>query len=52
MIGFAALSVMRLRRELKERGMLATKLLKTSDEDDDRNAKVSLPDNMERGLSN
>jgi hypothetical protein len=49
-IGFAALSVLKLRRELNERRMLTMKSLKVSD--DSRNAKVSLPDNAERRLSN
>ncbi|MGH9952694.1 MAG: hypothetical protein ACRD5J_13800 [Nitrososphaeraceae archaeon] len=53
MIGFAALSVLRLRKELNERRMIAWKSLGISDNDndDDRNAKVSLPDGAERGLS-
>jgi hypothetical protein len=50
MIGFAALSVMRLRSELNERRTLA-KLLKFSDADN-KNAGTSVPDNTERGLSN
>jgi hypothetical protein len=49
-IGFAALSVLKLRRELNERRMLTMKSLKVSD--NSRNAKVSLPDNAERRLSN
>ncbi|MGH9988069.1 MAG: hypothetical protein ACRD8W_29375, partial [Nitrososphaeraceae archaeon] len=51
-IGFAALSVLRLRKEMNEYRMIAWKSLGISDnDDDDRNAKVSLPDGAERGLS-
>ena len=49
-IGFAALSVMRLRNELNERRMLA-RSLKFSDADN-KNVETSVPDNVERGLSN
>src|SRR5918996_5068982 len=51
-IGFAALSILRLRKELNERRMLVTKLVKVNDGDNDnRNTKASLPSTMERGLS-
>jgi hypothetical protein len=51
-IGFAALSVLRLRKEMKERGMLATKSHKVNDGDNDKgNTKASLPSTVERGLS-
>jgi hypothetical protein len=50
-IGFAALSVLRLRKELNERRMLATKSPKVNDGDNNRNTKTSLPSTVERGLS-
>jgi hypothetical protein len=50
--GFAALSIMRLRRELNKRRTLAINPLKFSDADN-KNAETSaVPDNAERGLSN
>ncbi|MGI0045265.1 MAG: hypothetical protein ACRD47_16285 [Nitrososphaeraceae archaeon] len=49
-IGFAALSVLRLRRELNARRMLATKL-KVSDTDS-RNIESSIPGDAVRGLPN
>lgn len=49
-IGFAALSVMRLRNELNERRMLA-KSLKLNDADN-KGVETSVPDSVERGLSN
>jgi hypothetical protein len=50
-IGFAALSILRLRKELNERRMLATKSPKVNDGDNNRNTKASLPSTVERGLS-
>jgi hypothetical protein len=49
-IGFAALSVLRLRRELNARRMLATKL-KVSNTDS-RNIESSIPGDAVRGLPN
>lgn len=49
-IGFAALSVMRLRRELNKRRMLATKL-KFSDTDSE-NIETPVPGDVERGHPN
>jgi hypothetical protein len=50
-IGFASLSVLRLRKESNERRMLATKSPKVNDGDNNRNTKASLPSTVERGLS-
>lgn len=51
-MGFAALSVMRLRRELNERRMLSMKSTKINDgNNNDGNTKASLPSTMERRLS-
>jgi hypothetical protein len=52
-IGFAALSVLRLRKELNERRMLATKSAKIKNDGNinDGNTKASLPRTVERGLS-
>jgi hypothetical protein len=47
-VGFAALSVLRLRRELNGRRMLERKRAKFND--DGRTAKPSVPGNAERGL--
>src|SRR5918996_2149242 len=50
--GFAALSIMRLRRELNERRMLSMKSAKINDgNNNDGNTKASLPNNVQRGLS-
>ena len=49
--GFAALSIMRLRRELNERKLLATKFLKLSDAEN-RNLETSIPNNAKREQSN
>src|ERR687897_2860510 len=46
-IGFASLSILRLRKELKERRMLATKSPKVNDGDNNRNTKASLPSTVE-----
>jgi len=52
-IGFAALSVMRLRRELNERRMLSMKSAKINDgNNNDGNIKASLPGTVQRGFSN
>ena len=51
-VGFAALSVLRLRKELNERRMLSMKSTKISDgNNNDGNTKASLPNNVQRGLS-
>jgi hypothetical protein len=51
-MGFAALSVMRLRRELNERRMLSMKSAKINDgNNNDGNTKASLPGTVQRGLS-
>ncbi|MGH9925206.1 MAG: hypothetical protein ACRD5B_07480 [Nitrososphaeraceae archaeon] len=50
-IGFAALSVLRLRKELNERRMLAPESPRVNDGDNDGNTKASLPSTTERGLS-
>jgi hypothetical protein len=52
-IGFAGISVLRLRKELNERRMLATKSHKVNDGDNnnDGNTKEPLPSAVERGLS-
>ncbi|MGH9977993.1 MAG: hypothetical protein ACRD8Z_19480, partial [Nitrososphaeraceae archaeon] len=54
-IGFAALSVLRLRKELNERRMLETKLPKVNNGINNNingNIKASLSSTSERGLSN
>jgi hypothetical protein len=50
-IGFAALSVIRLRKELNERRTLATKPPKVNDRNNNGNTKSSLPSTVERRLS-
>jgi hypothetical protein len=52
-IGFAAISVLRLRKELDERRVLATKSLTINNYDNNRTAARTAPsDNLERGQSN
>lgn len=50
-IGFAAISVLRLRKELNERGVLATKSLKV-DNNDTRTDQKAFPGNAKGGPSN
>jgi hypothetical protein len=50
-LGFAGLSILRLRKELNERRMLATKSPKVNADDNNGNTKASLPSTVERGLS-
>jgi hypothetical protein len=52
-LGFGALSVIRLRRELNERRMLSMKSAKINEgNNNDGNIKASLPGTVQRGLSN
>jgi hypothetical protein len=51
-IGFAVISVLRLRKELNERRMLSAKLLKSSGNANNRNTEASLSDIAKRELSN